>query len=106
MKNLLSIWKHKGQILEGIRNNVFKNEDIEEVAAYRKGVCAQCPFLDEAGSECAMPGTQPCCADCGCSLQLKLRAMSSSCPRGYWLAMMTDLEESALHHTLNQTQAP
>jgi hypothetical protein len=27
-----------------------------------------------------MPGTQPCCSDCGCSLGLKLRSPDSSCP--------------------------
>ena len=28
------------------------------------------------------PGTQPCCGECGCSLALKTRALSSDCPLG------------------------
>ena len=36
--------------------------------------------MDKTGSNCALPGTQPCCSKCGCSLGLKLRALDSTCP--------------------------
>jgi hypothetical protein len=105
MKNLLTIWKHKGQILEGIRNNIFKQEDVEEVAAYRNEVCGRCSFVDHTGHACAMPGSQPCCAECGCALVLKTRAMTASCPRGYWEAILTDAEESELYRQINNSDS-
>ena len=50
------------QIAEGIANNVFKKEDVEDIAAKRWEICLKCPSLDRVGVKCAMPGTQPCCA--------------------------------------------
>jgi hypothetical protein len=38
-----------------------------------------CELVDRIGHSCVMPGTQPCCSDCGCSLALKLRSPDSSC---------------------------
>ncbi len=35
--------------------------------------------MDRVGSKCALPGTQPCCSECGCSLGFKLRAMDAYC---------------------------
>ena len=43
-----------------------------------------------------MPGTQPCCGECGCSLALKIRSLSSGCPISKWDAMLTDEEENKL----------
>ena len=48
-----------------------------------------------------MPGTAPCCRDCGCILQLKVRSLSSSCPKGKWAAFMDDFEEDKLNKSLN-----
>ena len=69
------------QIAEGIKNKVFKNEDVEAVAKLRWQHCSVCPALDTKGNKCAMPKTQPCCADCGCSLGFKLRSLSTECPQ-------------------------
>lgn len=69
-----------GKIAEGVKNNVFKQEHIEEIADYRWQQCKTCSFLDTKGDQCAVKGTQPCCAECGCSLQYKLRSLSSDCP--------------------------
>ena len=97
------------QIAEGIKNKIFKKEDVEQVAALRWKACLQCPALDRVGAKCAMPGTQPCCSDCGCSLGLKLRALSSSCPQGKWPAVMSgeqekDLKKSINPHLLNEEE--
>lgn len=43
-------------------------------------ICNLCPLLDAKGDKCGVPGTQPCCSECGCSLALKLRSLESSCP--------------------------
>ena len=69
-----------GQIAEGIKNNVFKQEHIEQIADYRWQQCKTCPFLDTKGDQCAVKGTQPCCGECGCALDFKLRSLSSDCP--------------------------
>ncbi len=88
------------QISEGIKNNIFKTEDVEAVAKLRWMECKVCPLLDEKGSSCAMPGSQPCCSDCGCAMKFKLRALSSSCPKGRWKAVMTKEQEKDLNDQL------
>ena len=103
-KNLIKIWKNKGQILEGITNSIFKREDVEEIAQHRMEICNQCDLLDEQGDGCTMPGTAPCCNEkkggCGCSLSLKTRALSSDCPLGKWEAILTEEEEDKLNEKL------
>ena len=91
---LLSAIKNIDQIYEGVKSKIFKSEDVEKVANERWLICQQCISLDLTGKKCAAPGTQPCCADCGCSLGFKLRALSSSCPLGQWNAIFSnELEE-------------
>ena len=43
-------------------------------------ICNLCPLLDKKGDNCALPGTQPCCTKCGCSIAFKLRALEAECP--------------------------
>tara|TARA_B100000519_G_scaffold131469_1_gene113493 strand:- start:272 stop:733 length:462 start_codon:yes stop_codon:yes gene_type:complete len=99
------------QIAEGIANNVFKKEDVEDIAAKRWEICLKCPSLDRVGVKCAMPGTQPCCAACGCSMGLKLRALSSNCPNGHWDSVLTveqedDLKKSIYPHLDTDVKEP
>jgi len=101
MKSVIKIWKNKGQILEGIKNNIFKSEHIEEVARERKLICDGCPLLDNVGSTCLVPGTGPCCGSCGCSMKLKLRALSADCPEGKWDAILSHEENYLLNKKLN-----
>ena len=93
MGSLLNIWKNKSQILEGIKNTVIKNQFVEEVSQERYGVCDNCP---SKGDKCAVPGTSPCCNECGCSLTFKTRSLSSECPLGKWHAVLTEEEEDKL----------
>ena len=53
-------------------------------------------LVDKDGKYCAMPGTAPCCADCGYILNLKVRSLSSSCPKGKWAAFMSEEMEEEL----------
>jgi hypothetical protein len=103
-KNIIKIWKNKGQILEGITNSIFKKEDVEEIAQHRMQICNQCELLDVQGEGCTVPGTNPCCNEkkggCGCSLSLKTRALSSECPLGKWGAELTEEEEDKLNEKL------
>lgn len=99
-ENLFTLWKHKGQIMEGIKNSIFKREDVEEIVAVRNSICTTCDTYDPQGDGCMVAGTGPCCDNrkggCGCSLGFKQRSLSSACPKGHWEAMMTQEEEDAL----------
>ena len=103
-ENVIKIWKAKGQILEGVKNSIFKKEDVEEIAQQRMQICMKCELLDVQGEGCMMAGTQPCCDErkggCGCSLGFKTRALSSECPLGKWKAELTQEEEDQLNQKL------
>ena len=98
--NIIRIWKAKGLILEGVANSIFKKEDVEQIAHQRMQICIKCACYDVQGTGCAMPFTQPCCNNnmggCGCSLSLKTRALSSSCPLDFWHAELTKEEEDKI----------
>ena len=100
MGNLIKIWKNRNQIAEGIKNNIFKSEHVEDIAFYRNEICRSCEFIDVKGTKCAVPGTQPCCSECGCSLRLKTRSLSSNCPKGFWEAELTQEEEDLINQQL------
>tara|TARA_R110000868_G_scaffold85331_7_gene240198 strand:- start:1229 stop:1555 length:327 start_codon:yes stop_codon:yes gene_type:complete len=105
--SLIKIWKNKNQIYEGIKNNIFKKEHIEEIAAERLRACESCSHFDKSGSKCEVPGTAPCCGLCGCSLALKTRALSSQCADEdniRWEAILNEQEEDQLNDHLNQDQ--
>lgn len=102
MINPIELWKMKGKILEGIKNDIFKQEHVEEIAQSRIAICNICPYIDKQGSKCVMPGTQPCCGECGCKLSWKTRSLSSDCPKGYWKAVLTEDEEEKLDNHLNK----
>jgi hypothetical protein len=94
INKLLGALGNLDKIAEGIKNKIFKKDDVEAVAKLRFMECQICPLIDNEGRSCAVPKTAPCCSDCGCSLSLKIRAMSSDCPKGRWKAIMTpEMEE-------------
>lgn len=100
MENLIRIWKERNKIAEGVKNNIFKTKHVEDIAFFRNEICKVCDFIDTTGAKCALPGTQPCCGECGCSLKLKTRSLSSDCPRGFWKAELTEEEETIVNHQL------
>ena len=91
--NLKKIWKNRKQIYEGIKNATIRDDFVEDVAAKRLAICNECPLK---GSKCEVPGTAPCCNECGCSLAFKTRALSDNCPLGEWQALMSEDEEDKL----------
>jgi hypothetical protein len=93
---LSDIWKNRKQIMEGIKNSVIRDEFVEEIASYRMDICTSCIHKDIEGKECMVPGTQPCCGQCGCSLSFKTRSLSSDCPDGRWYAVVSEEEEDKL----------
>lgn len=99
--SILKIWENKGKILEGLKNKIFKTKDIREVADFRLRICGKCPHFDKTGKDCLIPGTQPCCGICGCSMGIKAYSMSSACDDGRWPAVMSEQEEDELNEQLN-----
>lgn len=103
---LKQIFNNRKQILEGIKNNLFKKEHIEEIAFQRLQICIECKHYDIKGEGCLVIGTAPCCnkntGGCGCSLALKTRSLSSSCPleQPKWKAELTEEEEDKLKQKL------
>lgn len=99
MKGRLNqIWSNRASIVEGIKNSLFKQEHVEQIAAERMAICEKCPSLDTEGSSCLVPGTHPCCGKCGCSLEFKLRSLSSDCgdeENPKWHALLSQEEEDA-----------
>jgi hypothetical protein len=98
--NVKKIWENKSQILEGLKNNLFKTEYTEKIAQERMSICNSCELIDKTGDKCLVPGTNPCCGECGCSLSLKLRSLSSYCthPNGKkWDQVITEEEENQLN---------
>lgn len=93
MSILKQIWTERHKIMEGIKNTVIRDEFVENVAALRYQECDACP---SKGDECVIPGTAPCCNECGCSLAFKTRSLSSECPLGKWEALVTEDEEDQL----------
>ena len=99
--DLKKIWNNKKQILEGIKNSLFKQEHIEEVARERQKICAVCQQIDLLGEKCEVPGTHPCCGNCGCSLKFKLRSLSSACPESKWVAFVSEEVEDQIKKQIN-----
>ena len=94
ISKLLNGVKNISQVYEGVKNSVFKRDYVEQIADHRWQICKGCEHLDVKGDHCGAPGSQPCCADCGCSLALKIRALSSSCPKKKWKAVMDSKTET------------
>lgn len=95
-KAIKEIWKNRKQIMEGIKNSIIRDEFVEEVAKHRLSVCFACTHKDDEGDTCMVPGTAPCCNMCGCSLELKTRALSASCPDMKWKALISEEDEDKL----------
>ena len=102
-KSLRDVFNSRKQILEGIKNSLFTKDDVEEVAQERLSICEQCPKIDMVGKSCFVPGTQPCCSECGCKLKWKARALSEECPHPdgpKWHAILAPEEEEELNKQL------
>ena len=96
IQDLKKIWNNKSQIVEGFKNSIIKDEFVENVSELRMEICNTCPDKDIEGKECVMPGTQPCCSLCGCSLSFKTRALSTACPAKKWASIISEKKEDQL----------
>jgi RNA polymerase-binding transcription factor DksA len=98
MQKIFEAWKNRKQIMEGLKNSLIRKSYIEAIASDRYKICKECDKKDDTGKECAVPGTQPCCSLCGCTLSLKTRSLSSECPAGKWKALITEEDEDELEN--------
>jgi len=101
MSRIKKIWNNKSKIIDGVKNNLFKKEHVEIIATKRLNICKSCEEFDGNGKTCLMPGTQPCCGLCGCSLAFKTRSLSSKCDINKWIAEVTEEEEDVINDKLN-----
>jgi hypothetical protein len=104
INKILGAFGNLDKIAEGIKNKIFKKDDVEAIAKMRWAECKMCPLLDRKGLSCAVKGTQPCCSDCGCSLSIKIRSLSSACPKGRWGQVMDLKLEKQLIDQLNERE--
>jgi hypothetical protein len=99
----LEILKNRKKIQEGFINFLIRKKEIEAIAAYRLSKCKTCPNIDIKGELCAIPGTQPCCGICGCSLGLLTRSLSAECSNDenkLWNAILSEEQEDALYEKI------
>jgi len=77
-------------IVQGFKNYVFPNKEIEEIAIKRATICATCPAAVETMMKQLLPDdsikeiTGLKCSDCGCILSAKVRQVFESCPQKKW----------------------
>ena len=103
LNKIIGAFGNLDKILEGVKNKIFKKEDIEQIAKLRYQHCIPCKHFDDEGSSCAVKATKPCCSACGCSLAIKLRSLSSSCPKGKWPAVMDKDTEVEVKEQIGKT---
>jgi len=102
------IFQNRSKIWEGLRNKMFKKEHVEEIYEERLKICKDCECYDTVGTGCSLKGTQPCCnvklGGCGCSLSIKLRSLSTDCPKKKWLAVTSDQDEKMIKSQIEENE--
>jgi hypothetical protein len=106
MKNKLkTIWDNKKNIFEGIKNKLFKKENIEELAKQRLEICRSnvCGFYDKEGKgeNVIIKGSESC-NNCGCNLELKTRCLHCACPIKLWDAVASEEDSEKILDLLNK----
>lgn len=86
MSLIKNIWDNKASIIKGAKNNLIRNEAIEDLAEARLTICDTCPNKSQ---DCA-PLIKHCCALCGCSLAWKTRVPEQACPDNRWPSINTE----------------
>lgn len=108
--NPIYLWQQKGKIAEGIKNSIFKQDHIEQIAEERLAICRsnKCGFYDPKGeSENAYFPGQESCGQCGCKLSWLTRSLSSNCSlinegkEPLWKAVLSKEEEDKLKENLD-----
>jgi hypothetical protein len=89
-------------IIEGIKNSIFVQEEVEKIANERYSVCKECsknssnrdqPFFDP-GKYFSSIRPDEHCSVCACNLHAKVRSLHTDCPIDKWSSVATK-EEAA-----------
>lgn len=89
-------------ILEGIKNTIFVQEEVEKIANQRNEICNTCSknsansekeFFD-AGKYHSTVRPDVHCTVCACNLHAKVRSLHTNCPIDKWASVATK-EEAA-----------
>tara|TARA_R110002153_G_scaffold116579_3_gene260266 strand:- start:10883 stop:11179 length:297 start_codon:yes stop_codon:yes gene_type:complete len=88
------IWNERKKIIDGIKNALVRDKFVEVIHEQRMNICNSCEHM---GDKCMVPGTGPCCNDCGCSLSFATRSLSYDCPKGKWKALLSEEQEDKLN---------
>lgn len=80
-------------IIQGWKNYLFENEEVEQIAKDRAAICQGCDSAVMGSYEQILPdfsikeikGLK--CKECGCPLSTKLRALNEKCDLGKWDSM-------------------
>lgn len=89
-------------LMEGVKNSVFINQEVEKVAAERIAICRACPLNSKNVKNIGR--LDEYCTDCGCNLHFKTRCLSCSCPKDKWVAILSDKEDEELQQKLKDGQ--
>ena len=57
LNKLIGAFGNLPSIMEGIKNRVFTNKEVEEIAKIRWDICTRCSNFDTVGTTCVVPGT-------------------------------------------------
>lgn len=100
MSLLPEIWRNRAGIAEGIKNRIFKQEHIEELAEYRHNICKGCIWYSENQRGKSLEEIPEVikqikgesivekingridnhCIFCGCNTGFKIRCLGCTCP--------------------------
>lgn len=69
------------QIIQGWKNNLIRDEEVEKIAIPRLEICANCELNSSYPKELNLLST---CTSCGCNLNAKVRCVKCSCPKNKW----------------------
>lgn len=70
-----------GEILEGWKNLVWENAEVEVLAKDRMKVCGECDSRSNYPQEVSMMSR---CNACGCVIEAKTRCTKCTCPLNKW----------------------
>lgn len=70
-----------GEILEGWKNVIWEDAEIEKIAKTRLETCAECDKRSNYPQNVSMFSK---CLECGCVIQAKARCKNCTCPLNKW----------------------
>lgn len=80
----MKILKKLSEIVEGYKNLVFENPEVEALAEQRLNECLTCDERSDKENSPEHIGSLAYCKNCGCNLMAKTRSTKASCPLKKW----------------------